>query len=262
MKTVVIKSFEELNKLVFENCFDHKIGRYRDDYVYRGVGDSSYDLITKLQRVCDHNISLEKSIIRSFIKYGHLELSNTKSIFQKLALGQHYGLPTRLLDWSYSPLVAAHFATIDLEKYDTDGAIYAINLEEANKLIPKKLKDFLDKHKTQTFTVEDLDFHFKNLEELENLEKDPFFIFFEPVSQIERITNQYALFSMVSKADVTLSSLLPEDSNVFYKIIIPKEVKLEIRDKLDYINISERFIFPGLDGICSWITRRYSKIKK
>ena len=39
-----------------------------------------------------------------------------------------------------------------------------------------------------------------------------------------------------------------------------REIKLEIRDKLDYINISERMIYPGLDGICKWITRRYSNL--
>ena len=48
--------------------------------------------------------------------------------------------------------------------------------------------------------------------------------------------------------------------NCFKRIIIPKEVKLEIRDKLDYINISERMIYPGLSGICKWITRRYANL--
>ena len=37
---------------------------------------------------------------------------------------------------------------------------------------------------------------------------------------------------------------------------------MEIRDKLDYINISERMLYPGLDGICSWITRHYADMSK
>ena len=44
------------------------------------------------------------------------------------------------------------------------------------------------------------------------------------------------------------------------RLIISKKAKLEIRDKLDYINISERMIYPGLDGICRWIARRYAPL--
>ena len=36
MKEIVIHSFEELNDLIFKNCYDEKIGRYRNDFVYRG----------------------------------------------------------------------------------------------------------------------------------------------------------------------------------------------------------------------------------
>ena len=58
---------------------------------------------------------------------------------------------------------------------------------------------------------------------------------------------------------MTISDL-PGTADAFRRIIIPAEVKLEIRDKLDYINISERMIYPGLDGICKWITRRYAAL--
>lgn len=262
MKEIIVNSFQELNELIFKDCFDKSIGRYRDDFIYRGVSNKDFKLITKLQRVCHHNIELEKSIVRNFIKYGYADLQNTKSLFQKLAMGQHYGLPTRLLDWSYSPLVAAHFATVDTDHYDSDGAIYCLDLEKANQLLPKKLYDTLKKENANTFTINDLDSFFPDLDSLKNFQKQPYFLFFEPASQSDRISNQYALFSMVSDPLVCINELLPEDEKIFYKIIIPKHVKLEIRDKLDYINISERFIFPGLDGICSWITRRYSKLGK
>ncbi len=76
---------------------------------------------------------------------------------------------------------------------------------------------------------------------------------------MNRIANQYALFSLCSDPTVTLDTL-PGAGPCFRRIVIPARVKLEIRDKLDYINISERMIYPGLDGICKWITRRYAAL--
>ncbi|MDY6063232.1 MAG: FRG domain-containing protein [Erysipelotrichaceae bacterium] len=264
MKEIVIHSFEELQQLVFDNCYDEKIGRYRNEFVYRGVFDADFKLKSKLQRICSHDLTLEDSIIRNFIKYGYAELGETQSIYQKLALGQHHGLPTRLLDWSYSPLVAAHFATQDIDKYDVDGAIYCLDVSKINRYLPSKLQAYLKQNRTQFFSVASLDRFFPTLDDLRVYSKEPFFLFFEPASQSDRIRNQYALFSLVSDTNYLVNDLIPDDigDDVFYKIIIPKEVKLEIRDKLDYINISERFIFADLDGVCSWITRRYAKLGK
>ena len=87
----------------------------------------------------------------------------------------------------------------------------------------------------------------------------PFALFFEPASAVNRIANQYALFSVCSDHSRAIDDL-PGMEGCFRRIIIPAEVKLEIRDKLDYINISERMIYPGLDGICKWIARRYAAL--
>ena len=261
MKEYVIHSFEELQDLVFEECFDTKTQRYRDNYVYRGLCDKDYELRSKLNRVCSHDLSLETSINRSFLKYGYTDVKDCSSFWQMLALGQHYGLPTRLLDWTYSPLVAAHFATEDIYKYDKDGVIYRIDMRAGRNRLPDCLKEELDISGAQSFTLSMLDAHAKDIDDFEALSTEPYFVFFEPASQTNRMTNQYALFSMTSDTRYSIQDLLSDDPlDTLTKIIIPKEVKLEIRDKLDYINISERLIYPGLDGICSWITRRYADL--
>ena len=260
MKEVVINSFEQLQDLVFATCWDEKTQRYRNNFVYRGVPDASFALTSKLSRICGHDLSLEGSIIRSFKKYGYADVKDCATFWQVLAMGQHYGLPTRLLDWTYSPLVAAHFATEDIFMYDRDGAIYCMDMCERKKDLPECLSQELTMTRAQSFTVTMLERHATNLEEFEALSDKPFFIFYEPASQSNRMSNQYALFSMCSKKEYSIEDLIDENDTSLYKIIIPKNVKLEIRDKLDYINISERLIYPGLDGICSWITRRYADI--
>jgi len=56
--------------------------------------------------------------------------------------------------------------------------------------------------------------------------------------------------------------LLKEENTKTKKIIIPRHLKLEFRDKLDQLNINERIIYPGLDGLSKWLTRNYSKFDK
>lgn len=259
MKEVAIRNWDELQSVIFNGVWDGNIMRYRDNRVYRGTADKRWGLLPSLNRVCAHNITLERQALRSFRKYGYAELVQCNNFWQILAMAQQHGLPTRLLDWTYSPLVAAHFATEDVQSYDRDGAIWCVDTEKMNRQLPPRLKEMLQAERGIIFTMEMLDRVGDSFEALSSLSERPFALFFEPASTVNRIANQYALFSVVSDARVTLDALEGTE-DCFSKIIIPKEVKLEIRDKLDYINISERMIYPGLDGICKWITRRYAAL--
>jgi len=260
MEDVIVHNWDQLQEVIFKGVWDEKLMRYRSNFIYRGVCDKQYGLMPKLNWVCSHNLELESSLLRNFKKYAYADIGDNKSFWQMLSLAQHHGLPTRLLDWTYSPLVAAHFATENINEYDRDGVIWCINFVKLNDQLPPVLKEALRNQSSNSFTVEMLETYVGDFERLKSQADNPFVLFFEPASMLDRIANQYALFSVVSDAKVTLSDLLPEDSDIWFRIIIPKEVKLEIRDKLDYINISERLIYPGLDGICKWITRRYSDL--
>ncbi len=261
MEEILIHGFDELSSVVFEGCYDAKLDRYRNNTVFRGVADREYVLDSKLNRICRHDLSLEESIIRSFRKYGYADLGNVSSFWQLLATGQHYGLPTRLLDWSYSPFVAAHFATEDIYEYDKDGAIFMIDMEDSLVSLPEELRKELQDARASSFTLTMLERHAGTLEALKALSPEPFFLFYEPAASDDRIANQYALFSMCSDPSHSILDLTERyHCQSLRKIVIPKEVKKEIRDKLDYINISERLLYPGLDGICSWITRHYADL--
>lgn len=260
MKEITVHSYDELHRLVFEDCYDETLGRYRNNIVYRGVCNKDYRLMSKLNRICAHDLTLESSIIRSFRKYGFADLQDSSSFWQLVATGQHFGLPTRLLDWSYSPLVAAHFATEDIYEYDKDGAIFAIDLHEGFSSLPDVLRNELERSHASSFSLSMLEKYANDFEELRALSDKPFFLFYEPAASNDRIANQYALFSVCSDSSKLITDLVDDEYTTLRKIIIPKEVKLEIRDKLDYINISERMLYPGLDGICSWITRHYADL--
>ena len=83
-------------------------------------------------------------------------------------------------------------------------------------------------------------------------------MFVEPPSFDERIVNQYALFSLMSRADALLDEWLLQPPQVARRLLIPAELKWEIRDKLDQANVTERVLFPGLDGLSRWVARYYA----
>lgn len=97
---------------------------------YRGVGNIEYKLIPSAGRygIEDEKTQkeFEQDMLNEFKKKAHMflaEKSTPKTVLEWMMLAQHYGLPTRLLDWTYNPLVALFFAvTTDLDK---DGVLYA-----------------------------------------------------------------------------------------------------------------------------------------
>ena len=260
MQEIVISGWDDLQRVVFDDVWDEKVMRYRDNRIYRGASDALWSLVPSLNRVCGHNLALESQLFRSFRKYGYAELAGYSGFWQLLPVAQHHGLPTRLLDWTYSPLVAAHFATEDTTRYDRDGVIWCLDVTDFHPFLPDELHRKLRETDSNIFTIGMLESCVPDFAWMRTLSDEPYAIFFEPSSMIDRIANQYALFSVVSDSAVTLEEIIERQNIPCRRIVIPKEVKLEIRDKLDYINISERMIYPGLDGVCRWITRRYSAL--
>jgi hypothetical protein len=154
--------------------------------------------------------------------------------------------------------VALHFATQDIELFGVDAVIWCVDYARTNQLLPDKLKAELLKEDSIVFTAEMLREVAGTLQELDGLSHDPFMVFFEPPSLDDRIVNQYALFSLVSSSTARTDDWLSGNPELFRRIILPASLKWEVRDKLDQANITERVLFPGLDGLSLWLRRYYS----
>lgn len=262
---VTISSWREFTEMVFKDTYDDRIDRYRSSFVYRGVSNQAYDLKPSLLVNCIDHLDLEDSLIRNFKKYASLEIKDINNIWEVLSLAQHHGLPTRLLDWSFSPFVAAYFATENVHVQE-DGAVWRINIEDCKNNLPSEIQKKLNDFGGFTFTkdlLKELMNDDRNLNKMmskyEETESNPYLLFFEPPSIDSRIVNQYGLFSIISDNSLSVDKFVEENSNKISleKIIIPRKVKKEIRDMLDQMNLNERVIYPGLDGLCKWLSRHY-----
>ena len=258
MNRIRVTSWNELQESLFEESWNPEIGRFRSRFAFRGFSDGRYTLETTLIRLGGKFVELERHILRNFRKYAHRNVVERDSLWHWLSVAQHHGLPTRLLDWTYSPFIAAHFATANVDNFNVDGTVWAVNYVKAHELLPEKLRSQLKNEGANVFTVEMLSESVKSLKELAELSEEGFTVFFEPPSIDDRIVNQFALFSVMSKPTATLDEWLGYHPKIWRQVIIPAELKWEIRDKLDQANITERVLFPGLDGLSRWLKRQYS----
>jgi len=250
-------NWHELQEYLFLDSYNKELERIRSPFIYRGLSQLDYILETSLTRLDGDYVDLEKHLLRNFKKYAYNAHPQGSSDWHWLALAQHHGLPTRLLDWTYSPFVALHFATENILKFDMDGVIWALNYEKVNQYLPEIPRSIIQNVGSNSFTSEMLVIAYPTLEDLVQTQDD-FIIIFESPSLDHRIVNQYALFSMMSSADGIISTWLEDHPDLYFRIKIPAEMKWEIRDRLDQANINERVLMPGLGGLSKWLRRHYS----
>jgi FRG domain len=252
------RSWTDIIEALYAGSWNPSLQRFRSPFAFRGLSQADHVLSSSLVRLSSggaQTARLELALLRNFHKYARAEGVVADSIWDWMALGQHRGLPTRLLDWTYSPLVALHFATEHPEDYDIDGAVWCVNFVQANKRLPGQLKKILEQEGSETLTVEMLSGF--TLREFDALARDPFLVFMEPPAIDRRIVNQFALFSLMSSPTAQMDDWLHQHPDLCRLVIVPAALKWEIRDKLDQANVNERILFPGLDGLSRWLTRYY-----
>jgi len=255
MKETRVESWLELQRELFDDMWNEELGAFRSDLAYRGRRDAQDDLATSLVRLGGDAADLERHLLRNFRKYAASDSVPADSPWDWLALGKHHGLPTRLLDWTYSPYVALHFATAHAGEDAGDAVVWALDYVRAHELLPDRLRERLAAEGANVFTTELLADAARSIDELGDEE---FVLFVEPPSFDERIVNQYALFSLMPSPQARMDEWLERHGELARRVVIPAGLKWEVRDKLDQANITERVLFPGLDGLATWLKRYFS----
>lgn len=259
---IKINDINEMMKLLTEQSYDESIKRFRSPYVYRGIPNIDFKLETSIKRNCKgKQKELENVILRSFTKYAAIQDHHISySVWRQLFIGQQHGLPTRLLDWTFSPTIAMHFATSGeqlafMDKHDA--VLWKIDMEELNALLPENYQELLRQNRAYAFSVDMLDKVATDLETYDKAMQGQAMVLIEPPSIDERIINQYAYFSIVPREITDIEQWIDAHTQNTYKYVIDKDLKWQIRDVLDQMNVNERIVYPGLDGLSTWIKRMY-----
>ena len=242
MEEIRAESWTHLHELLFADSWHERLKRHRSDFVYRGEASITSQLVTSLQRLGGDFADVERHLLRNFRKYAQRSDVPEDSLWHWLALAKHHGLATRLLDWTYSP---------------EDGLIWMVDFVKTNRLLPENLRDALEQQGMNAMSADLLQELAPALGEFDRL-GDDFVVFFEPPALDERIVNQYALFSLMPSPLARMDAWLESRPDLVRRVVLPAELKWEVRDKLDQANITERVLFPGLDGLATWLKRYFS----
>jgi hypothetical protein len=250
-----ITSWREFDDAVASAASAGSDERVHSSLVFRGLARSRYSNLPSLARLGQDSARLEPHLIRNFRKYAHRQRPGP-TLWDWLSLAQHHGLPTRLLDWTFSPFVAAHFATATHP--GEESVVWAVDCAAAHELLPLGLKTALRSEGATVFTTELLAAHAPTLDVLDRFsEEEPFVLFFEPPSLDDRIVNQSAVLSTMSDPSIGMDEWLDANPDLHHAWVLTPAAKAEIRERLDQANITERVLMPGLDGLAAWLRRYY-----
>jgi hypothetical protein len=251
-----VDSWRQLDDAIAEASRTSRRDGAHSALVFRGLARSSYHNVSGLARLQGERSGLERHLVRNFRKYAHREAPGP-TVWDWLSLAQHHGLPTRLLDWTFSPLVALHFATATWP--DDEAMLLAVDCEGAHELLPPLARDIHEREGSLVFTTQMLAELAPDLDAFDVLAEDePFVLFFEPPSLDERIVNQAAVLSAISDPSCHMEDWMDEHPALWRSWRIPTDVKADVRNRLDQSHINERVLMPGLDGLASWLRRYYS----
>jgi hypothetical protein len=260
---VIVSSLGDLIDKVTPTEPDPRTGRRRDSGVYRGDADAGWPLLTSLDKLGGAHpphtkADLEEHILRNFIRYSRPYLDHpAANDWEILVTAQHHGLPTRLLDWTYSPLVAAHFATLDAER-GCDRVVWRLDWKKVHRF----------------FKLPELALLIQDLEEILGSDgpltpwalfsappdANQFACMLEPPSLNARIVAQSATFTLCSVKDQSFDRFLEAHGlgSTLTRFIIPAKETARFRDQLDLADVDERRLFPDLDGVAAEMRRYYS----
>src|SRR5436305_1504724 len=225
----------------WQEFLDHVIHPPYSNWAFRGEKDGSWPLYGSLSRYFqNHGVAREAwpeqegRILRIFKRKAHQFLERPPDWdddFQWLALMQHHGAPTRLIDFTWSPYVAAFFA---LERTRADGVVWALNKARVDTGLAR-----MDPRISGSFRRHFLKGHHR------------FIWMGEPHTMNSRLIAQSGTFAVPGVLDVALEDILSRSNreDILSKFVLANSVRELGMRELYRMNITYASLFPDLDGL-------------
>jgi hypothetical protein len=242
-------------------------GSLSDNWVFRGQLNADWEIRNALERseFIKHHKGIEKVFLKEFQRGSRNYLQRDEMpchVIEWLALMQHHGAPTRLVDFSRSPFISAYFAFEQCWEDAESVAIWAININyirrAAFSIIRERLgNDFASDSKD--LVNEEV---FEKIFELDELS----LIFpVEPFRMNRRYSLQQSLFVSTGNSSETFmeqTKFLGEMiSSCMVRIEIPTNNKKQVIRDLLKMNIHRASLFPDLDGYAVALKMKYDNMR-
>jgi hypothetical protein len=211
---------------------------------FRGQSHAAFSLLPSLLRV-QNGPSKEKLLFQKFLQYSFRSFPRRVSDWETLFDMQHYGIPTRLCDWSENLGIATFFAVNYRSSSDVeeDAAIYILD--------PFALNNYSGRADVP-FVPDDVEFDYKRI----YWDKRPFApvypIAIQPLFQNDRILAQKGMFTIHGDDTAPIEELCP---NAVKKIALTPKAIEEAQEFLEIANIDARSVFPDMFGIADYVRR-------
>lgn len=187
------------------------------------------------------------------------------NFYEIIGLAQHYGMPTRFLDWSYDYKVSIYFALKDIlnqeNKKKSNGILWAFNYKlfdtpyhRNNPYEKFKLRFYRPEYYSNNFLHAQQGLFTVILNDLVTKDKLPFD---EIIKEDFEKNNKNQLETRPLRRSHSLTDEdIPEGEKIFYKFIIPSKIKAKILKEIYLNNYSEEYLFPGYTGVSEGIKNR------
>jgi len=211
---------------------------------WRGHGKADWQLVPQVHRMKDRGKGYETNIAIKFSQRAptrHPRCPPPGDLARWLFLMQHYRLPTRLLDWTESPLIALYFAVDDEDYRQSRGALWALDPFLMNELVTGDYGVFQPGH--------------PQAEQLINLAFSGIPAAHDTV--VALLTEEVDLRMMVQLSGVTIHGSpkpleeLENSDRFLLKFVLEPEAKDGIRTQLARFGIRERNLFPDLEHLAA-----------
>jgi hypothetical protein len=215
---------------------------------YRGQGSAGWELTPSLARDEGEHLAKEGAIAKRFIQNATQLLgSPPQDEWGWQWLMQHHRVPTRLLDWTESPLVALYFAVHAHDR--TDGAFWCLDPIALNTKANVKF----------SYALELPSFHDRQLENYLPSRIDPRSPM-DPIAVVgprssKRMAAQTGVFTVNHAVYKPIDQL--GDQKHVWRYIIPKSSKAKIRSELKSLGYTSLALFPDLDQVAALIKEEY-----